>query len=99
MRVPARLVTVAALVGASFALSAPAQAECVGSQTYALVCVTVNLPPVDPNGNTFDDCIHVVVPPCVYVTFDYPSVGPVSSDPVDITCSGMLMPRCPEFSS
>lgn len=98
MRVPARLVAVAALAGAAFAFSAPADAECVGSQTYALVCATVDLPAVDPTGNTFVDCIHVVVPPCIEVKFNYPSVGPISPDPVDVTCSGMLMPRCPDFT-
>ena len=92
-----RLLAAATLAVAAVSTAAPAaHAACVGTTQTILVCVYPSgLPQVDPEGQTYEDCVHVGLDDCVPVAVPIPTVergeGPIVA--VIPNCSGPI--GCP----
>ncbi len=57
------------LVAGSMAIATPAHANCVGTERTVVVCV-------NPTGGVlYEDCVHVVIPPCHPVTVPGPTIA------------------------
>ncbi len=67
MRRKAMIFATGLMVAGSMAIATPAHANCVGTDRTIVVCV-------NPTGQTlYEDCVHVVVPPCVPVSVPGPT--------------------------
>lgn len=93
-----RALLLAGLVASAFAVGAPADAACVGTDNLGLYCVEVSFGPRrEFELQEHHDCVHVGVDPCIPVTYYTPP--PMRLDPptVERSCSGVfhaLLPNC-----
>jgi len=92
MRSLIRPLALAAIAAAAFGTTTtPANAACAGTDNTIVLCADVRpagVPTVDPKGDSYDDCIHLVNPPCQPVSIPLPTVTPGSGYPVTASCGG-----------